>query len=170
MNIWRVMFERNSRILSIELNDKKIDQDISSSIVEMQRVFKAILDTEKEHDYDARQQFVTQLQEDLVNIREKLQKMHQDIHTIIELEKSESSYIRINDNSFIIDKLNQITLIISNVDAINDIVLSSPTHEEYVHEFYAKIKQRIEDIRDSVHKMLSDDKELQHIYERILDL
>jgi len=170
MNIWKILFERNSRILSIELNDRKIDEDISSSMVKMQRIFQAILETEKEHNYDARQQFVTQLQEQLVAIRAKLQHMHKDIHTIIELEKSEGSYIRINDNSFIIDKLNQITLIISNVDSINEIVLSSPTHEEYVREFYGKIKERIAEIKDAMHKMLNDDKELQVIYEKILDL
>ena len=170
MNIWKILFERNSRILSIELNDRKIDEDISSHMVEMQRIFQEVLATEREHNYDARQQFITQLQEQLIEIRGKLQKMHNDIHTLIELEKSESSYIRINDNSFIIDKLNQITLIISNVDAINEIVLSSPTHEDYVHEFYGKIKEQIAEIKDSIHKMLNDDKELQRIYEKILDL
>lgn len=170
MNIWKMLFERNSRVLRIELNDKKIDSDISAMIVEMQRIFQAILDTQREHNYDAKQGYITQLQEHLVDVRKKLFDIHKDVHAIIDLEKSEASYIRINDNSFIIDKLNQITLIISNLDMINDIVTSCPTDDEYKKEFYVKIKDSIKEIKISIDKIFLDDRELQGIYEKILDL
>jgi len=157
-------------LYQIEINDDEINKNISKLVLKLQdkiKTFKSHLETEnieqKEEDFQTMYEFI-------LNIKTMFKELEDDVEKIIALEMEYKTYFIIKDDAFLLDKREQIKMILNNIDAFLTIVQQRPSFRDLRQELFDKMVGAINTMSIGVSKIVRDDENLRTIYKKLSEI
>ena len=161
------LFTKDPRILTIEINDKKINEDLchliiklETNIQELQRLFESSDNSTKNEKIAELQTMIHQLKQDVVAL-------HNDVDAIEAIELQEKEYLMIKDSTFLKDKLSQLDIMKKHVETIEGILLEHPSSSALQGGLIQDIIKDLNTVIDGINRIRADDKALEKIYQAV---
>ena len=161
---------RSSQLYTIEQDDHKIDEELSTIILDVEKKLLHFCSHINENTLVMKEERLHELQQELIPCRKDLQQLYSDIQKIVQIKRSHQSQLVIKDSEFLLDKQQQIRKLQEEINCIFSILAERPSQEQLEHELIGRLKQQLHDSHDAIQRLLSDDEHLQLIYRALEDL
>ncbi|RJQ17246.1 hypothetical protein C4573_04305 [Candidatus Woesearchaeota archaeon] len=161
------MFGTKNKMLIIEINDTKINREVCRLVFHVEKniiLLKRILEGAEPGDRDAA---LEDLYKTFLRIHRDVDMLYRDIRQIVNNELQEKDYIRLNDKSYLNDKLVQIAKIKANIENIIPLIEDRPTDRELKQDLLNTMIVDVNNIIQAVNSIISDDKSLEKIYKEL---
>lgn len=152
------------RLYYIEINDVKIDKDISRIITDIERKlhnFKRVIDQLPPQEKDRK---LTEFYEELIGMKQRVETLKKDVKQITEIELQNKEYFIIKDDSYLQDKNHQLQRLTSEISELLQIAEQNPTKDELKDEFIPEMISQIDDILKATQHIIEDDYNLRLLY------
>ena len=156
------------RILSIEIHDEKIDNDISKLILEVEKQIKSLQESLNRKDFTAKDIIDKDLVKSFMKIMEKTDLLIQDVYDIRGIELEQKGYITIKDTSYLTDKLKQLTVIKQNLTSLTEMFNQNPSGKELEADIMKDLYKDLDKIIAGLNKIKTDDRFLKKQYEQMV--
>ncbi|MGM5480373.1 MAG: hypothetical protein ACQESC_02850 [Nanobdellota archaeon] len=162
--------QKNPRLYYVAIDDEGIDKHISKIIIRA----KDKLDSFK-HQLSATQVILsdddfTDLYKLLIDLKQDVKKLHEDLDTITGIELHNSQYFVVKDKSFLEDKKKQLNNMFQEIDSLTQIIEQRPSANEMKQDLLDKMESQVDIISSSIDAILKDDFNLRRIYKSISNL
>ncbi|MFH1506704.1 MAG: hypothetical protein ABIE94_07025 [archaeon] len=166
------LFHKNNkpRIYSIEINDKKINEQIGRVLAALERHLRDFKRIIEKNELVEKHEEAEELLEAFMLLRETSDALMVDVEKIQNIEMQEKQFLVLNDQLFLEDKRKQLETIRDNIDAAITIIKDRPSVKEYKQELLEVILQQVEEIKQALHQVRDDDEKLNEIYSSISNI
>lgn len=154
----------NSKLSCIEIDDQKIDHDLSIIIQQTEKGLQELQANLNNNDLIQLEKRTNHIEEQLIPCKKELEKLHNDIAKINQLEQFNDKQLLLKDQDFIEDKKIQIQKIQEEIQTISDIFYAHPSKIALQEELISDMEQQLHDSKKAIHSLLVDDHQLQLIY------
>ena len=157
----------SQRLLSIQINDQKIDNDISKLILQCEQVVGSLQESLKREDFGSKDVLDEELLNKFLKMMQDTDILIQDVYKIRSIELQEKGYIKINDEKYLLDKLKQLTVIKQYLNSITDMLKERPSKKDLEQDLVKDLCETLEKIIDATNKIKEDDGFLKMQYEAV---
>jgi len=161
-----MVFSKKNNILSIEIKDKSINNQICKLILGAEKKIlelKGILEEGKPGDKD---EDLEELKKTFLKLHRELELVAGDILDIANEEAQKKDFIKLNDGGFLNDKNTQIWKMKKNLNELIGMLEDRPTNQELKRDLLKDMVTDINAIIEGMNNIISDDKELEKIYKK----
>ncbi len=102
------MFTKKNRILSIQINDEKINQDVVRLIQQVMGTVDELKHTLEDATKGDKDKELDRLEKIFLEIHKDIEILVEDVTRIRSIELQRKEYIKLDDNQFLQDKLRQL--------------------------------------------------------------
>ena len=172
-NLIRSLFgkRRNtSKLYYIEINDDEINKRISSILLELQERIKLLREHLSASAINEKDEDLREMYSYIVRIKVEITTISDDVENIIQMELKNKDYFIIKDDSFLLDKRDQLRNIKNALQTFTDIIQQHPSAEELEMELISKMIDAINNIGIDINKVIRDDMNLRVIYKSVADM
>lgn len=161
------MFKKKNKILSIQINDEKINQDVVSLIQQVMKTVDDLKKTLADETQGDKDKELDRLEKIFLEIHKDVEILIEDVTRIRSIELQRKEYITLNDNQFLKDKLKQLYNTRQDVEKLVDMFEVHPTAKEIKRDLLDTMIIELNKIVDSMNQIIADDKSLENIYKKI---
>ena len=158
------LFNDKSKIFSIQINSKKINEELCSLILDVEKNLSEFSKLIIKRDYPSIKHEVQSLYKIFVTLKQKTEILLEDVKRIVNIELAEKEFIILNDDQFIKDKVEQINSIKENLHTLMLMIEERPSRDAYENDLLAHMQEKITEISRSTSQMVKDDRMLEEIY------
>ena len=159
------LFTKNPKILTIEINDKKINEDLCHLLIKLERNIQEIQKLFESADSSTK---IGELQTMILQLKEDVMGLHKDVNAIEAIELQEKEYLVIKDNTFLKDKLSQLEIMEEQVGKIEGILSEHPSFSALKSGLIQEIVDKVNKVIDALNRIRADDAALEKIYTAVL--
>ncbi len=162
----RRRLKKSARIYYIEINDLKIDEDISHIIIHIEKKikqFKSNIEHLSIHEKDKK---LEQFYEEFIGLKQRIEKLKTDVSLIRQVEQGNMEYFIIKDHSFLADKQVQLDRISNEINGLLQVAEQKPTKEELKEEFLPEIIKQLDNMIEATKHIIDDDHHLRLAYKQ----
>ncbi len=158
------------RLYLIEINDKKINDEICKLLIEIQKRIGDFAKVLHNRDVPGKKTDGEELIDTFLKLKEDISKLSLDLDKIINIELEKKNYIVVRDRQFVNDKKNQLEVMQKHIDSIVQILRENPSIKDYNKEILHLIMFHLHQFSGELSRMLNDDKSLSIIYKALCDI
>ncbi len=169
MNMLSLLLNK-AQIYRIELSDEKINKEICTSIKTTHEhidEFKEILGNKHVTNKEEESLRIYKM---LLRILRKVNTLISDISKIEKIEETKSHFIKIHDEQYRDDKLEQLSKIKYVLDSLILIIEQNPSINDYKTEVLDQMTKDVLELEELMNKVLKDDLELDRVYRALCEL
>lgn len=159
-----------NRLLSIQINDQKIDNDISKLILDCEKAVRSLQESLRKEDLVAKDILDEELLSRFMKMTQDTDILIHDVYKIRAIELQEKGYIRINDEKYLLDKLKQLTVLKQSLNTLTDLLQERPSGKDLEQELIKDLCNELSHIIGSMDKIKEDDSFLKKQYEQLMSL
>jgi hypothetical protein len=161
------LFTKKSKVYSIQINDEKINKEICNLIMHLKQNISEFMNLLEGRFLGDKDEKVDEILKIFSRLAEDIKTLMLDVQQIQNIELQKKEFIRIQDEQFVIDKVNQLTKIKEIIQQLMDMLHQRPTDKEFKEELLKVMIQDVNDIIEAINKILIDDDELSKVYKGI---
>lgn len=165
-----MLFKRKTAVYSIEINDEKINNQITSLIIDLEKNIDSLNKTIEENRFTDKDKTCEEIYNLFIKLNEKTDELLLDVNKISNIELQEKEFIKINDDKFLKDKLDQLSAIKENINLLIGEMENRPSAEELKSELLATLTEKVCGVVAALTKLREDDEKLQALYEKITQI
>ncbi|MBU0756622.1 MAG: hypothetical protein KKF44_01025, partial [Nanoarchaeota archaeon] len=121
----------------------------------------------KKNDFAQKDEDLNNLAAKLQDILEKITVLKEDVATIRLTELQQKNYVKVHDEQYLLDKLEQLSKMQQSLNDLIEILQEHPSDQELEKELLDQIYERMNTLIDSFNGMKTDDDHLKEIYEKV---
>jgi len=164
------LFKKKSTIYQIELDDIKINDQITQLIVRAENNLSQLDDLIKKREVINKDYQLSELENSFQNMKSKVDVLKTDLQRILDIEIYNKDYITVHDEGFLEDKFARLNAVSEALDDLIGLMTSKPPLSELRDSLLANIYDKINAIITSIRNIINDDKHLEDIYAKITEL
>lgn len=161
------LITKKGRLLTIEINDERIDTHIAHVIKDCEQLISDLELSLKKNDFAQKDEDLNNLAAKLQDILEKITVLKEDVATIRLTELQQKNYVKVHDEQYLLDKLEQLSKMQQSLNDLIEILQEHPSDQELEKELLDQIYERMNTLIDSFNGMKTDDDHLKEIYEKV---
>lgn len=165
------IFEKpKTKLYYIEIDDDKIDSQISTIIVDIERKTSEFKSHINENTLTIKEEWLHQIRELMMQIRANITTLQTDMDKIINIELENKDYLIIKDDDFLEDKKNQLKKVNTEVEEFILIVEQKPSAQALQSELLEQLIKQIANIEICIRKLITDDHQLRSLYKKLNEI
>lgn len=165
-NKLRRRLQKSARIYYVEINDVKIDEDVSHILINLEKEIKQFKSRIEDMSIHDKNEELDKFYELMIGLKQQIEKLKADVRVITQIESGNKEYVTIKDDSFLRDKRVQLERLTSEIDELLQISEQKPTKNDFEFEFLPKIMQQLNSMLQVTKRIVDDDTHLRLIYKQ----
>lgn len=156
------------RLYYIEIDDEKIDQQITKLIVILQRKIFEFRKNLDETTMTIKEEILNEVYSLMIKVKNNIQMLAADVNRVMGLEFKSKDYFNVKDDTFLADKRKQLEKMYEAVNSFLQIAEQKPSAEALRTELIQQLVNELDDIDECTKKIIDDDRHLQQIYKQVM--
>jgi hypothetical protein len=167
MRIKELFGGNRNTIYGVELRDIDLSKEIFGLMLKVEGNLNGLKEALRKENPLFKNAKIAELENNFLMLKSKVEALRTDVKMIMDIEVQNKDYIMINDEGYLEDKYERLTLMSSVLDELIDLMIAKPSAIELRRDLIEYVYGKVNILVDAVNNIINDDKHLESTYSKL---